>query len=30
MPADSARVTPEQRSRQMHERFHSIMRRYKL
>ncbi|MBV1691604.1 DUF1214 domain-containing protein [Novosphingobium sp. G106] len=28
MPADSPRVTPEQRSRMMQERFHSIMRRY--
>jgi hypothetical protein len=27
LPADTARVTPEERSAQMHERFHSILRR---
>ncbi|MBW8753219.1 MAG: DUF1214 domain-containing protein [Sphingomonadales bacterium] len=30
MPPDSPRVTPEQRTGQMHERFHSITRRYLL
>jgi hypothetical protein len=30
LPADSARVTPELRSRQMRERFYSILRRYVL
>jgi hypothetical protein len=28
MPADAVRVTPEQRTKQMRERFHSITRRY--
>jgi hypothetical protein len=28
MPADAARVTPEERSQQMHRRFQSITRRY--
>ncbi len=30
LPADSVRVTPARRTGQMRERFHSIMRRYKL
>jgi len=30
LPADSARVTPEQRSAQMHARFHGILQRYNL
>lgn len=28
LPADSARVTPEERSRQLQQRYHSILRRY--
>ena len=30
MPADAARVTPEQRRAQLWERFHGILRRYTL